>query len=68
MMDIPQTNDMIVVHIPDVRGATVNLVVNFLYNGSMRLSQEQYIDFQATMKLLGIVLTVSVGNVGISIE
>uniref|UniRef100_A0A1B6GZU2 BTB domain-containing protein n=1 Tax=Cuerna arida TaxID=1464854 RepID=A0A1B6GZU2_9HEMI len=56
-LDIPDTLQMITIHLPDVESRLLNLMFDFLYEGSVRINKNEYNDFQKVMDMLGIVLT-----------
>lgn len=47
----------ILIHLPDVDFRIIELLLDFLYEGSVRVNQHEYKDFQEVMIMLGVVLT-----------
>uniref|UniRef100_A0A1B6D0M6 BTB domain-containing protein n=2 Tax=Clastoptera arizonana TaxID=38151 RepID=A0A1B6D0M6_9HEMI len=56
ILDMPQTTEMINIHLPDVKASSLNYIIQFLTKGNLQLSKDQFTDFQDVMQLLGIFL------------
>lgn len=46
--------DMITITVPDVDYNVLKLLLNFLYEGTMKLSESEFVEFKAIHKMLGI--------------
>lgn len=57
IMEVQDYLQTIFVHLPDIESHMVELLMDFLYEGSVKVNQSEYQAFQDTMDILGIVLT-----------
>lgn len=56
-LEIQDNLQTLVVHLPDIESRMMKLLLDFLYEGSVRVDQNEYASFQSIMDTLGIVLT-----------
>lgn len=52
--------DVVTIHVPDIDSGTLHRVLDFLYEGSIKVTDAQYRLVQEVMNTLGIRLTVTI--------